>query len=267
MKRIVLSAILCATVAGSYAQEEVKEDSTKVKAKVYVKVGDWEYGAKKDSVKRLREAKVYPQFSFGLTFSRFDLGLNKLLDNGSMGLSPENSYLSYRAIKSTNVGFDLLQMGVRFNPNFKVFLAAGLDWNIIRLKRNITFQKDKPLDQYVEETINFEKNRLSSRYLRVPLSFQFRSNEDNKGNRIYFAAGPELGFLLNGKLKQKSKENGKQKFINDYNFEPLRYGAFARFGYGWMGIYAKYYFNDVFTQLPGNPDNLKNFSFGLTIGF
>lgn len=72
--------------------------------------------------------------------------------------------------------------------------------------------------------------------------------------------------MLNGKVKQISGERGKQKFKNDYNFEPFRYGAFARFGYDNLGIYAKYYFNDVFVANQG-PEGLRNLSFGLTVGF
>jgi hypothetical protein len=33
-----------------------------------------------------------------------------------------------------------------------------------------------------------------------------------------------------------------------------------------MGIYAKYYFNDMFENSPAQ-EGLRNFSFGLTLGF
>ena len=258
-----------------YAQEMKKDtvlvvtaDTVKTKkkgAKVHLEIGGKQYGTKQDSTEK-NEESGYPDFSLSLTFTRFDLGFSRYLDNGSFSLSPQNDYLDYTGGKTSNIGFDFLQLGVRFTSHFKVYLAAGLDWNHIRLEKNITFQKNKPLDQYITEPIEFDKNRFSSRYLRLPLSFEFRTNDDRKGKKIHFVAGPEIGFLLNGKLKQISNERGKEKFYNDYNFQPVRYGAFARLGYGGMGIYAKYYFTDVFVEGQG-PKDFKNFSFGLMFGF
>ena len=157
-------------------------------------------------------------------------------------------------------------MAYRFNSYFKVYLAAGFDWHHMRLKQNITILPDQPELSYQAEAIDFKKNRFSSNYLRVPLGIQFRTKDDQNGKKIYFVAGPEAGFLLNGKVKQISDEKGKEKVKDDYNFEPLRYGAFARFGYGAWGIYGKYYFNDVFAEGQG-PSDFKNLSFGVMLGF
>ncbi len=270
MKRLILSSILCAYIAGSYAQVTTKKDTVLIvtvdstKAQNGKKKATFSFNVgKKDSSKTIKPSS---KFSIGLTLARIDLGLSTYTDHGSYTLSPDNSYLEHYTWKSSNFGFEFFQMGYRFNSNFKVYLAAGLDWNHIRLKQNITFQKNQPTLTYVTEPINFEKNRFSSRYLRLPLSFELRSNDDKKGNKIDFVFGPEVGFLLNGKVKQISKERGKDKFEDDYNLEPFRYGAFARLGYGDVGIYAKYYFNDVFAQGQG-PKELKNLSFGLMLGF
>lgn len=272
MKHLILSTILSIIVVTSYSQEKRKDtvlvitvDSTQAKKPRKKSISVNFNFAKKDSAAKAKP-QSYPDFSLNLTLSRIDIGFSRYLDNGSLKLSPKNEFLEYNGGKTSNFGFEFLQMGVRFSNNFKVYLAAGLDWNHVRLDRNITIQKDKPLDQYLTETYEFKKNRLSSRYLRVPLSFQFRSKENDKGKRIYFVAGPEIGFLLNGKIKQVSGEKGKVKMKNDYNFEPLRYGAFARFGYNDWGIYTKYYFNDVFVKDFG-PSDFKNFSLGLTFGF
>lgn len=206
------------------------------------------------------------KFSFQLVAARFDIGLSTYTDEGSYTLSPANAYLEHSSWKSSNFGFEFFQMGYRFNSHFKVYAGAGLDWNHMRLKKNITFQKDQPTLSYVTEAIDFKKNRFSSQYLRIPLSFQLRTNEDEKGDKLNFVFGPEIGFLLNGKVKQISKENGKDKFKDDYNLNPFRYGGFARIGYGGIGVYMKYYANDVFADGQG-PKDFKNLSFGLMLGF
>jgi hypothetical protein len=207
-----------------------------------------------------------PGFSFGITFSRIDLGFATLIDNGSFTLSDNNKFLSYRQAKTANFGFDVVQFGYRFNSAFKIYVSGGFDWTNIRLRQDITIQRNAPVLTYVQDSIHYSKNRFSSSYLRIPLSFYYRSHEDSRGNYFRLVAGPEVGILLNGRVKQISEENGKQKFDDDYHFAKLRTGAFVRMGYGIMGIYAKYYFNDMFENSPAQK-GLKNFSFGLTLGF
>ncbi|MHB1179943.1 MAG: outer membrane beta-barrel protein [Daejeonella sp.] len=269
MKRLIIcSLVLCFTASG-FAQDNKKDtvlvitaDTVKNdnKKSISIHIG----GGSKDTTEK--EFKPSSGFSVQFVAARFDLGLSTYRDNGSFTLSPANSYLERETWKSSNFGFEFFQMGYRFNSYFKIYAGAGLDWNHMRLKQNITFQKDKPTLSYVTETIDFKKNRFSSQYLRIPLSFQLRTKDDRKGDKLNFVFGPEVGFLLNGKVKQVSPENGKDKSKDDYNFNPFRYGGFARLGYGGMGVYVKYYGNDVFAEGQG-PKDFKNLSFGLMLGF
>ena len=261
MRIKIAMIIICFLTAGAHAQE-AKSDSTKKRIKgtsVTVKFGGRDT-VQKDTI------KPSSKFSIQLTLSRLDLGLAKFTDNGSFTLSPQNQYLETDTWKTSNVGFEFFQMGYRFNSNFKIYLGTGIDWTHMRLKKDITILPDQPMLDTVQESINFKKNRFSSTYLRVPLSFQLRTNDDNKGNKVYFVFGPEIGFLINGKVKQVSNERGKEKVKDDFNLNPFRYGAFARLGYDDFGIYVKYYNNDVFADNQG-PKGLKNLNFGVMVGF
>ena len=265
--KFLLSVLfLVGYLTNTYAQDTLKTDTTKVvietkKQKTTVSV----MGGKLEKRDSTRNASS--KFSFQLTFARIDLGLATFLDNGSFTLSPENAFLENRQWKTSNFGFEVLQTGYRFNSYFKIYLAAGIDWNHIRLKQNITIKPEQPvLTPEPETEVKFSKNRFSSSYLRIPLAFQFRTKDDQKGNKFYFVAGPELGFLITGKTKQVSDERGKVKFKDDFNLNPFRYGAFARIGYNGFGIYAKYYANDVFADNQG-PKDFKNLNFGVMLGF
>ncbi|HWK99529.1 MAG TPA: hypothetical protein VNQ55_06265, partial [Parapedobacter sp.] len=216
----------------------------------------------KVSVERTRESRPI----YGITFSRIDLGLVKMIDNGSFTLSDNNRDFRYRPGKTVNFGFDLLQAGYRFNDNFRLFLSAGFDWTYIRLRENIDFLENTTPLTWEESTVDYSKNRLTSTYLRLPLTFELRSKHYSGLGRLRFAFGPEGGFLLKGTQRFKSDELGKQKFKDDYNFTQFRYGAFARFGVGSFGIYAKYYFNDLFENSP-NQAGLQTMAFGLMLGF
>jgi hypothetical protein len=267
MKRLLITAIICAAASGVFAQDTTKttSDTSKYHSKSghHVKTGFGDdYESKRDSDKRSN----YPKASIGLTFSRFDLGLATLIDNGSFTLSPKNQFLNYRSWKTSNVGFDVIQMGVRFNDNFKVYLSGGFDWTLIRLRQDITILPNQPVLTYRQDNIDYSKNRFSSSYLRIPLSFDFRSKVNKDGDRFHFVIGPDAGLLLNGRVKQISQENGKQKIDDNYHFAKVRYGGFVRVGYGGWGLFAKYYVNDMFENSP-DQKGLKNFSFGLTFGF
>ena len=267
MKRLIFTAILLSGAALAFGQNKMA-DSAKRTSDTTGNNGlnlsiHFRHHHKSDST---THEKQYPRAFVGITFSRFDLGLTTLIDNGSFTLRPQNQFLSYRQWKTSNVGFDVFQMGIKFSQNFKLYASAGFDWTLIRLHDNITILRDQPTLTYKQDSIQFSKNRFSSSYLRVPISFAFQTNRDGRGNRWHFVAGPEGGFLLEGMVKQISQEFGKQKFYNPYHFTEFEYGGFMRVGYGDFGIFAKYYANDMFQDSPAQ-DGLKNFSFGFTLGF
>ncbi|MFI5137190.1 MAG: outer membrane beta-barrel protein [Sphingobacteriales bacterium] len=270
MKRLIFTAAAALFVSGVFAQNLAADtnkklgDTTQTEGPRYlVKHGDHQFS--NDTIAH-NSGKHYPKFSIGITFSRFDLGLATLVDNGSFTLSPQNQFLRYRSWKTSNVGFDVFQMGVRFSNAFKIYVSGGFDWTLIRLRNNITILPNQPVLTYRQDNIDYSKNRFSSSYLRVPLSFEFRTKAVRHGERFHFVFGPDGGFLLDGMVKQISHEFGKQKVSDSYHFTTFRYGGFARIGYGDVGIFAKYYTNDMFENSPAQA-GLKNFSFGFTAGF
>jgi hypothetical protein len=263
MKKILIGAlsVMMFSLAQAQEQDTVKKITSTVKISeegISINMGSKDSTGKK-TVK-------YPKLSLGLTFEHFDIGLSKYRIGSNFSTPAGYEFLENESWRTSNVGFDFAELGIRFNPNFKIMLAAGLDWNHIRLKQDVTIKAENPVLDADVDAINYEKNRFSSRYLRVPLYFEYRTSANKKGKRASIVFGPEVGFLLNGKVKQISSENGKTKTKDDYNFEPFRYGGNLRIGYGGAGLFFKYYLNDVFAQNQG-PQDYKNLSFGLTFGF
>ncbi len=268
MKPFIFTALLVSGLAGVFTQNvQAQQDTTKKKDyKFSVQFGseDQHNGRRSRRDTILNEDQTKGRFLGGITFTRIDLGLSKLIDNESFSLSPTNDFLDYKPGKTSTVSFDVLQFGYRFNQNFKIYLAGGFDWTLIRLKQDITIQNEPQNLAYVKEDIHFEKNRFSSSYIHIPLNFELRTKENDNGKRFYFVVGPEVGFLLNGKIKQISDERGKQKVKDDYHFQPFRYGGTVRIGYGSLGVFTKYYVNDMF-DTPAQK-GLRNMSFGITLG-
>lgn len=265
MKRLFLTALLVSGLAGVMTESALaQQDSVKRKNRdSEVRYGiNVSFAGKRDSTGKVSASKG--RFFGGLTFTRLDWGFTRMVDNGSFTLSKTNKFLDYRGVKSSTFSFDFLQFGYRFNPQFKIYLASGIDWTMFRLNEDITLQKNSETLAYVKDDIHFSKNRLSAQYIHFPLNFEFRTKENHNGKRFYFVVGPEAGFLLGGMVKQVSKERGKEKFRDNYNFDSFRYGGTARIGYGAIGLFTKYYFNDMFTT--PEQSGLKNISFGVTLG-
>ena len=268
MKHLIFTALLVSGLAGAmapsvFAQQDtvVKDTVIKKKNKYMVRIGGGTLVSKMaDSTETTKKGR----FVGGVTFTRVDLGFSRLIDNGSFNLSPTNEFLDYKGGKTSTFSFDVLQFGYRFNSNVKVYVAGGFDWTLIRLRDNVTIQKNLPTLTALPENVEFSKNRFSSSYVHIPLNFEFRTNETKKGKRFYFILGPEVSFLLGGKVKQISDEFGKQKQYDNYHFQSVRYGGSFRFGYGGLGLFTKYYFNDMFNT-PAQA-GLKNMSFGVTFG-
>ncbi len=270
MKRLLIAAMFCGLFSTAFSQAKtdsatVKTDTVKTKKKTYKLIfgGDVKTQIGHDTVKPKFVKKS--KFNFGITFSRFDLGFSRLIDNGSFTLSAPNKFLDYKGGKTSYVGFDVLQMGYRFNPYFKIYLAGGFDWTLIRLRQNITIQENASTLTYTTDNVSYDKNRFSSSYLRIPLAFDFRTKDNKKGNKFHITAGPEIGFLLNGKVKQISSDFGKKKFYDNYHFNQFRYGGYLRAGYKSTGLFVKYYGNGMFENSP-EQNGLKSMNFGLTFG-
>ncbi|MFZ4261796.1 outer membrane beta-barrel protein [Sphingobacterium sp. HJSM2_6] len=227
---------------------------------------DFDINIGKDDKSSEESDLKYPRSFGGLTFTRIDWGFSRLSDEGSFTLSENNQFMSYK--KSSNFGFDIAQYGVRLNDNFKIYLSAGFEWNYWRLKNDILIKESvspvtvEPLNQDVD----YKKNVFTSTYMRVPLTFEWRSNVFQNKKRLKIAFGAMTGVLMKGTQRLKSEENGKQKFKDTFNLQTFQYGPFIRFGYENAGIYAKYYMNDLFEKSP-NQEGLRNLAFGLTFGF
>jgi hypothetical protein len=276
---LLISGLICMVNLSAFAQQDTtivnrdssynnrdssynNQDTIIVKKKKFK--FSMSYHNHSDSVKRKSPPAKKTGFSGAITFTRLDLGFSRLIDNGSFSLSPTNDFLDYKGIRTSTISFDVVQFGYRASPNFKVYIAGGFDWTLIRLKRNITIQGNTSELNYIDEPIVFSKNRFSNSYVHIPLNFEFRTKENDNGKRFYFVVGPEVSFLLNGKIKQISDERGKEKIKDDYHFQPFRYGGTARIGYGGIGLFTKYYVNDMFETAAQK--GLKNMSFGITFG-
>ena len=199
----------------------------------------------------------------------FSIGYNGFLENGSTGLSAGNRGLDLVNGKSVHVNLTYNYYFNIYKENVRMSVGLGLDWNNYRLSGDSSLVATAPKLTFYQDSsngqpINFSKNKLLARYATLPVMLHFNTNANRKGNSLGASAGVELGYLINGRLKQVSDAKGKQKVNDSFNFNELRYGFIGRVSYGSMGIYGKYYPQSVFNKNEG-PD-LNTFVLGLTFG-
>ncbi len=199
----------------------------------------------------------------------FSIGYNGLLENGSTSLSAANQGLNLVNGKSTNVNLTYNHYFNIYKENVRLSVGLGLDWNNYRLAGDSSLRANAPRftmfqDSSNGKAIDFSKNKLLARYATLPVMLHFQSNELSNGKRIGVSGGVELGYLINGRLKQISEEKGKTKVNDSFNLNELRYGFIGRVHYGSVGIYGKYYPQSVFNSNEG--PNLNTFCVGLTFG-
>lgn len=260
---ILLLAICLAPSISSAQVTDKKEQKDSTDHNVTISIGKSD---SEDEVDPDTKKITYPRSYGGITFTRIDWGFSRLSDGGSFTLEEQNQFLSYK--KASNFGFDIAQFGMRFNDHFKVYLAAGFEWNYWRLKRNVLLQENvSPLTyQELDPSAGYSKNILTSTYLRLPLTVELRGRQLNNGKRVKLAFGAMTGILLKGTQRLKSEQHGKQKYKDTYNLQTFQYGPFVRIGYDSFGLFAKYYVNDLFEKSP-DQQGVHNLAFGLTLGF
>ncbi|NOZ36114.1 MAG: outer membrane beta-barrel protein [Chlorobi bacterium] len=196
---------------------------------------------------------------FNAHWAGFEIGLLNFL-NAKMALASDKQ-LDYMVIipeKTMSYGLNILEFDIPLSKNkrFGAATGAGLEWNSLALKQNITLYEDENgiiRAEYVDpEETDYTKNKFNIVYLTVPLIFEFQIPV--KHRKIYIGAGVTGGIRAWSKQKQKYKVNGetyKNKKTDDFQLASFRYGTTARIGYGNIGLFINYSFVPLFKEGAG----------------
>jgi hypothetical protein len=256
---------------GSYGVEgseisSVAGDTTKLKfghKKVFI-VGDESDADKKDDENKF---KVY--------WAGVGIGVNGYLNANNETTVPAGyDFLDLNYAKSVNVSINLLEHNFQLWKNH-INLVTGLGFDFANYKfdnKNYILQADlSAINGVYDSTIAYEKNKLTTTYLNVPLLLQFDTNPFGKKQKSTFhvSAGVVGSVKLGSHTKQVYEINDvvyKPKTKDDFNLSPFRYSAMVRVGVGKVDLYASYALNTLFNK--GEGPQLYPFTVGLTlVGF
>lgn len=194
--------------------------------------------AEKEEEKIEKEDKRRKNKKVNADFFNFDLGFLYLRDPKN---TPAFAQLELQNSKSIYVDFHLVDVSFSLYKNYlQACTGVGLEYNNYRFAKNITIVPNSDSLKIVNESINFEKNKLLTRYLTIPLMLKVETNPKDLDHSFHIAAGVEMGYLLGAKTKQISNEHGKVKRYDDFNAQPLTYDIVGMIGYGSLSAFVKF---------------------------
>ena len=203
-------------------------------------------------------------------WSAVEIGINNYLTSDySMSLPPELSYMDLNTGKSFNININFAQLGIGLSRHFGIVTGLGLEFNDYKFEGNNNITKNNegvigPM--YPADGINYEKTKLSTSYLTMPLMLEAQIPV-KYGRTINIAAGAIGGVKLGSHNKLVYYDGGKQKVKekDDFSLSVLRYGPSVRLGYESFQVYATYYMNGLFIENKG--PELYPFQLGIAVSF
>jgi len=99
-----------------------------------------------------------------------------------------------------------------------------------------------------------KKSMLALNYLDIPVEFRYTLNPDDPSRSFKVAIGGRVGYLLGAHTKLKYKENGELKKLKnnqDFNLNPIRYGAYMKVYIGRFSFFGYYNVSPLFEEGKG----------------
>lgn len=230
------------------------------------------YGDYHDEDDEPEEEEEGKQDLIDVTGPQLDLGFLYTRDNGSPTESIRTLKQQMELDNGRSLSFALYLINLnlnlyRRNVNFRTGL--GFEYNNYHFRKNITVVPRADTFQVVNETIDFSKNKLLSRYIVVPALLHLQTNKIKNGNRFFVAGGVEFGYFIGGRSKQVSDEKGKVKVNDDFNFRRIKYDLVARAGYGDWSVFAKMPLDELKYEIfeDDHVPGLSSMSFGISLNF
>jgi hypothetical protein len=195
---------------------------------------------------------------------QIDFGYNLPTENGNFNTSP---------LRSTTVNFYYyhdMRMG-KSKFSFHPGIGLGLDRYGFNNGRTLAYAASGDNVEMVVSTLpGLKKSKLITNYVDIPVELRFSTNPEDPNRSFKVSLGFKVGVLYDAFTKQKYKQDSEnKKLINNqnYNLNPLRYGALFRIGAGNISAYGYYNLSPLFKggKGPSIDDDITNFNVGISL--
>lgn len=234
-------------------EKETNEDSTDIKIeKVLDKI-------QIEKVVEIEPNIPLPPKTVETEWHVLELGLNNIVHGSSFEMPAAYRNMELSPAKSINFHWGILQQGINlYQGKWRLLYGVGIEYNNYRFVKNVDLVRDSdPLDDEINTTREYKKNKLVTQYVTVPLMLVYKSKPNDKDHSFRFSAGVQAGYLIGAHQKQKWEQDGKEKrkVRDDFNLSDYRFGYVVQVGYAGFNIYAKYYPTPMFQDNRGPEGN------------
>jgi len=182
-----------------------------------------------------------------------EMGVNSFAKVDYKGYTPDY-FMDLNQNKSFEVGINVLRYSIGLQKdkrNVGLVTGLGLTFNDYRFSNPYTIEiVDGKVRSKLIEGTGLSKTKLSTSYLTVPLMLEFQIPVSGNNKKLYFSGGVIGGLKVGSHTKVKI-DGSKSKDRGDFNINPFRYGATARFGYKGINLFGTYYFSTFFKDSRG----------------
>lgn len=167
-----------------------------------------------------------------------------------LNLSPSQMELNYA--RSFNWQINMFEKSVPIVGEYvKISTGLGINLNSYQIENNLDLTKGPTgVIETVNLVNNYDKNKLRTGYLTVPLLLGFSTTRDQeKGLKI--AAGIVGGYRIQGNIKKKFTQGGetfKPKYRSDLHLNDFTYSALAKVSLDKIQVYAEYSLQPLFAK-------------------
>lgn len=192
-----------------------------------------------------------------------DYGMSTYTGDGGINLPAEYPYSAFEQNlwKSSNWNLHVFKMRINAYRHH-VNVVTGLSFEFYRYNwvNNYIITEGNPTGSSaiipVQITdgngnfIKFDKNRMYSSFLTIPLMLNFESNPRKSMNSFHLSAGGFVGFKLASNVRLEG-DGYKERLVKDnFNMNNFRYGLTGQIGYGPVTLYANYSLVPLFKDAP-----------------
>jgi hypothetical protein len=250
-------------VAAQPGTQEEKTEVTIGNKKITIEA-DTSGGPNKYSITKVENADTVEKHRFShVGFMALDLGFNSLLHDGSFNFPDSLGNFETRPFNSANVSLHFLPTRIAMaKGHVNLITALTFDISQYAWDKNVYMMADTNRVVMVEGDVKYDKTKLTSYYLQVPLMLNFQTSPGKDRKNFTFSVGGYAGLLTGAKSKIKFEDGDKLKTRDDYNLNKIRYGVTARIGYSHLE-FANYNLSDFFQDNRGPQFNSITFGVGL----
>jgi hypothetical protein len=178
-----------------------------------------------------------------------EMGVNSFANVNYSGFAANFMDLNQNKSYETSINFLRYSIGLQNDKrNIGLVTGLGLTLNDYRFSNPYTLENNGgEVVPVLLDKNGLSKSKLSTSFLSVPLILEFQVPVKGHDKRFYFSGGLIGGLKVGSHTKVK--QNGdKSKSRDDFNINPFRYGATARFGYKGINVFGTCYFSTFYKK-------------------